>query len=121
MISPLVIFAFNRPKYLNKCLSSLKLNELSCKTKTYFFIDYPKNKKDFKNYNKVIKIVKDTNIFKRKIIVRRKYNYGLKKNILSGIDYVLKKNETAIILEDDLYLSKYFLDYMNKYLHFFKN
>ena len=111
MISPLVIFAFNRPKYLKKCLSSLKLNKLSCKTKTYFFIDYPKNKKDFKNYNKVIKIVKETNIFKQKIIIQRKYNFGLKKNILGGIDYVLKKHETAIILEDDLYLSKYFLDY----------
>ena len=93
MISPLVIFAFNRPNYLKKCLSSLKLNKLSSKTKTYFFIDYPKNKIDFKNYNKVIKIIKETNIFKQKIIIQRKYNYGLKINILSGIDYVLKKNE----------------------------
>ena len=121
MISPLVIFAFNRPNYLKKCLSSLKLNKLSSKTKTYFFIDYPKNKIDFKNYNKVIKIIKETNIFNQKIIIQRKYNYGLKKNILSGIDYVLKKNDTVIVLEDDLYLSKYFLDYMNKYLHFFKD
>lgn len=121
MISPLVIFAFNRPAYLKKCLISLKLNSLSCKTKTYFFIDYPKFEKDFKNYNKVIKIIKETSIFKQKIIIQRKYNYGLKKNILSGIDYVLKKNETVIVLEDDLYLSKYFLDYMNKYLQFFKN
>jgi|ETNmetMinimDraft_33_1059910.scaffolds.fasta_scaffold25675_2 hypothetical protein len=121
MISPLVIFAFNRPKYLEKCLKSLKLNKLSRQTITYFFIDYPKLEKDFKNYNKVIKIVRETNIFKKKIIIQRKYNYGLKKNILNGIDYVLKKNETIIVLEDDLYLSKYFLDYMNKYLNFFKN
>ena len=121
MISPLVIFAFNRPKYLEKCLKSLKLNKLSRQTITYFFIDYPKLEKDFKNYNKVLKIVRETNIFKKKFIIQRKYNYGLKKNILNGINYVLKKNETIIVLEDDLYLSKYFLDYMNKYLNFFKN
>lgn len=121
MISPLVIFAFNRPEYLKKCLKSLKSNKLSRQTTTYFFIDYPKLEKDFKNYKKVIKIIRATNIFKKKIIIQRKYNYGLKKNILNGINYVLKENETIIVLEDDLYLSKYFLDYMNKYLNFFKN
>jgi hypothetical protein len=121
MISPLAIFAFNRPKYLEKCLKSLKLNKLSRQTITYFFIDYPKLEKDFKNYHKVLNMVRETNIFKKKVIIQRKYNYGLKKNILNGINYVLKKNETIIVLEDDLYLSKYFLDYMNKYLYFFKN
>ena len=121
MISPLAIFAYNRPEYLKKCLNSLKLNKLSCQTITYFFIDYPKLEKDFQNYNKVIQIVRDTNIFKKKIIIERKSNFGLKRNILNGIEYVLKKNETIIVLEDDLYLSKYFLDYMNKYLNFFKN
>ena len=121
MISPLAIFAYNRPEYLKKCLNSLKLNKLSHKTTTYFFIDYPKLKKDFNNYNKVIQIVRKTNIFKKKIIIQRKYNFGLKRNILKGIDYVLKKNQTVIVLEDDLHLSKYFLDYMNKYLNYFKS
>ena len=121
MISPLAIFAFNRPQYLKLCLSSLKLNELSCKTKAYFFIDYPKTEKDFTNYSKVKNIIRKTNIFKKTIIIERKRNYGLKKNILSGINYVLKENERVIVLEDDLYLSKYFLNYMNTYLDYFKN
>jgi len=120
MVAPLAIFTFNRPFYLEKCINSLKLNKLSSKTKVYFFIDYPKVNEDFHNYAKVKKIIKETNFFKKKIIIERKYNFGLRKNLLSGINYVLNKNETIIVLEDDLYLSKQFLNYMNKYLNFFK-
>jgi len=120
-LSPLAIFAFNRPAYLKKCLSSLKYNKLSKQSKVYFFIDFPKSTKDIEPHLKVIKIINDANFFKKKIIIQRKINYGLKKNILSGVNYVLKNNKKVIVLEDDLFLSKYFLDYMNEYLNYFEN
>ena len=42
------------------------------------------------------------------------------KNIVSGIDYVLKKEKKIIVLEDDLITSKYFLKYMNINLKVFQ-
>jgi hypothetical protein len=54
-------------------------------------------------------------------IIERKNNFGLAKNITLGIDYVLKKNETVIVLEDDLRLSNFFLKFMNDALKFYKN
>jgi hypothetical protein len=120
-LSAIAIFAYNRPSYLKKCLISLKLNKLSKKSSAYFFVDFPKSEKDFNNYLKVKKLINDANFFKKKITILRKINYGLKKNILTGINQVLKKNSKIIVLEDDLLLSKHFLEYMNKYLNYFEN
>ena len=38
-----------------------------------------------------------------------------------GINEVFKKNTTAIILEDDIVVTEYFLNYMNKSLIEFKS
>ena len=51
----------------------------------------------------------------------RKKNFGLAKNIVSGINYVFKENDKAIILEDDIIVSPFFLNYMNKNLNIYKN
>jgi hypothetical protein len=121
MLAPVAIFAYNRPKYLKLCLESLKANNLSKETQVYFFIDYIKSKKDLKKNTKVKKIINSINFFKKKIIIKRKVNFGLKKNIIDGINHVLKKHDKVIVVEDDLYLSKCFLDYMNSNLEFYKN
>tara|TARA_S200000501_G_scaffold352763_1_gene371919 strand:+ start:4255 stop:4932 length:678 start_codon:yes stop_codon:yes gene_type:complete len=46
----------------------------------------------------------------------RKKNFGLSENIIKGINYVFKKFNAAIILEDDLLLNKYVLKYLNRNL-----
>ena len=45
----------------------------------------------------------------KKIIILRNKNYGNANNIISGVSYVLKKHNSAIILEDDLEISNKFL------------
>ena len=42
-----------------------------------------------------------------------KKNLGLSRSFISGISYVLKKNDKIIVLEDDNEVSKYFLNYIN--------
>ena len=46
---------------------------------------------------------------------------GLYENITSGLNLIFKKKKTAIILEDDILVSKHFLRYMNDSLKFYKN
>ena len=50
------------------------------------------------------------------LYLERYLNYGLKKNILEGINCVFKKYDKIIILEDDLEISKQFLEIINKLL-----
>ena len=51
--------------------------------------------------------------FKSKKIINRKKNYGTKKNIIKALNESFKKFDKIIVIEDDLILSKGFLNFMN--------
>lgn len=119
-LAPIALFCFNRPNHLNETLKYLKKNDLINKSRIYIFSDAPKEKKDFKKVEMVRSIIKNLIGFKEKIIFFRKNNYGLAKNIISGINYVFRKENKIIVLEDDLIVDKFFLEYMNKNLDYYK-
>lgn len=117
---PIVIFCYNRPNHLKKMLESIQRNAESIHTKAYFFIDGAKNDRDKVEISKILEIINSSNIFKENIIIKRDSNFGMQKNVISGISHVLRENDAAIILEDDLKFSKYYLNFMNKALKFYK-
>lgn len=112
--APIALFVYNRPYHLKKTLNSLKKNLEIKNTLIYVFSDGPKNNfQDIKNVKQVRKILKNVNFCKKKIIIEKKKNIGLKKNILDGINHVFKRNKKIIVLEDDIVVNKYFLNFMN--------
>tara|TARA_A100001011_G_C14251049_1_gene817855 strand:+ start:106 stop:993 length:888 start_codon:yes stop_codon:yes gene_type:complete len=113
---PLVIFAYNRPKKLENLLLSLTQNKELEYIDVYFFVDRGIDKVNIEKNKKVIDVInKDWNCKSKKIIFNTE-NFGLKRNILNGINETFKKYESAIFLEDDLIVSKSFLDFMIKSL-----
>ena len=54
------------------------------------------------------------------MIIEQLENLGLAKSIISGVTMLCEKNEQAIVLEDDLETSPYFLKYMNDSLVFYE-
>lgn len=112
-LAPVALFCFNRPNHLKKTLINLKKNYLSKQSKIYVFSDGAKNKDDYHKVKMVRELIKNFDGFGDKQIILRNKNYGLAKNIVNGIDYVLKKENKIIVLEDDLITSKFFLEYMN--------
>ena len=122
-LAPIVIYTYNRPRHLLRTLNSLKKNDLSIKSDIYFFCDGPKNKNksELKKINTIKKIIRNLKGFKKINFTFNKKNIGLKKNILNGITQILKKNKDVIVLEDDIIVSKFFLEYMNQSLNFYKN
>ena len=107
-LAPVALFCFNRPNHLKKTLINLKKNYLSKQSKIYFFSDAAKNKDDYHKVKMVRELIKNFDGFGNKQIILRNKNYGLAKNIVNGIDYVLKKENKIIVLEDDLITSKFF-------------
>lgn len=121
-LAPIVIFSYNRPKHLQRTLNALKLNKLSRESEIYLFSDGPKNKNktELKRISSVQKIIKNLDGFKKKYFFFHKKNIGLKKNILDGVSQILKKKSNIIVLEDDIIVSKYFLEYMNTSLRLYE-
>ena len=118
--APILLFVFNRPVHTKKVLESLKSNLCSQSSDLYIFSDNYQFKKDKKNVDEVRKIISKFKGFNKIIIIRRKINYGLAKSIRAGINYVIKRHDNFIVLEDDIVTSKNFIIYMNQCLQKYK-
>jgi hypothetical protein len=121
-ISPIILFAYNRPKHTSVILDSLSKCWLFKESKVYIYIDGPK--KIINDKIKFKKVCILVNKFKKnnsniKVYISKK-NLGLFKNLTHGISSILKRHQTAIILEDDLQVKKNFLIFMNKSLNLYK-
>ena len=119
-LSPVLLFAYNRPKHLIKVLNALKNNFLATQTDLIVNCDGKKNKID-KGVDDVKKICESINGFKSVRIIKNKKNTGLAASIIKNVTKEIKKSKKLIILEDDIITSKTFLIYMNSALDYYKN
>jgi hypothetical protein len=118
--SPIIVFTYNRSEHLNKTILSLKKNIESKFSDLFVYSDGPKNSQDEI-------LIKELRIDLRKItgfktinIIERPINFGLSKSVTQGVSEVLSRYDRAIILEDDMITSPYFLGFMNQALTKYK-
>ena len=98
------------------------LNKEINQTFVYIFVDKFLDLKDKESYLEVKKLLKRyQSKFENIEIIYNKENKGLARNITEGINFVFKKNEKIIVLEDDIEVAGSFLSYMNKALDKYKN
>ena len=122
MTSPIAFFAFNRPYHTLQTLNSICNNEEIYQTDFYAFIDGPRKNSEIQLIENVEKIIRSfESKFKSLTIYRSKDNFGGAISQKKGITKVLSENESVISIEDDVYVSKYFLSYMNNALEIYKN
>ncbi len=126
--APIAIFVYNRPEHTKRLVESLLKNEEAKFSEVYFYADGKKYTSDIevdiqneKKINDVREYLEKIQGFKKVTIVNRKENYGLAKNIISGVSEILSTFEKIIILEDDLVVSESFLGYMNNALDYYKS
>ena len=112
-LAPIVIFTYNRPLHLKKTLESLSLNELAKFSDIFIFIDGPKSIQDVVDVNSCLNVAQSASGFKSVSIEKSTNNLGLSKSIISGLNKMFNVFETCIILEDDLIVSKFFLNFMS--------
>ena len=117
--APIVLFVYNRPYHLKKTINYLKKNTLAKKSKLIIFSDGPKAIKDADNVKKVRIYIRNIKGFNNIKIIEREKNFGLSKNIISGVTQVFKDYEKAIVLEDDILVEKNFLTFMNEGLRLY--
>ena len=112
-LAAIAIFAFNRPRHLERCLASLRCNPEASDSTAYFFLDGPRRWGDEPLVSQVRRVALTCGIFRRVVIMERGVNWGLSRNVIDGISRVLEEHPTVIVVEDDLLVSPAFLGYMN--------
>ena len=122
-LSPVVVFAYNRPKHLYKTLEALANNYFAKDSEVYIFIDGTKDESGRRSQNEVVEAANSfkNGYFKDIDIYVSEVNRGLSASIISGVDKIIKKNGKVIVVEDDSVSSPYFLEFMNKSLDLFKD
>lgn len=120
-LAPIVLFVYNRPWHTQKTVESLVHNILASESDLIIYSDYPKNEAEKKAVNLVREYIKTISGFHTIFIIERQENYGLAKNIISGVTEIIQKYDKVIVMEDDLLTSPYFLKYMNEALDYYQN
>ena len=113
----LAIFTYNRPSHLKRVLIGIGAAKIK---HTHVFLDGPKNKRDKLIQEQIIYMLKTNKDIKVSIHYRKK-NLGLAKSLTKGIDFLSKKYDTFLILEDDVVPYKNFFKFAQLNLKKFKN
>lgn len=124
MLSPVVVFAYNRPHHLQSTLDALNDNKLAGESELFVFVDGAKNEQDREKVEETRKVLRDFEAksrFKSVEITASDRNKGLANSVISGVTKVLEKQESVIVLEDDLVVSTDFLQYMNDCLAYYRD
>lgn len=119
--APVVIFAYNRPDHLKSLLISLSKNRGSSNSSVVVFLDGPKNDFDLFQQSKILDVLNGTFPFKSIEVRKSERNKGLANSVRLGVTQMLSENSRVIVLEDDLVLSPFFLEYMNNALDFYES
>lgn len=120
-LSPIALFVYNRLHHTQKTIEALKKNNLAGDSILYIFSDGPKDLQDKSPVRKVRHYIREIEGFNKIYIVESNNNLGLADSIINGVTEVVNQHGQAIILEDDLVTSPYFLHYMNQALKLYKN
>ena len=106
---------------VQKCITSLLANDLAKESDLYIYSDAPKNEEAQEAVLQVREYIHTIRGFKNITIVERERNWGLANSIIDGVTNLTQKYGKVIVLEDDLVVAPYFLQFMNDALEIYKD
>ena len=114
--APIALFTYNRADHTQLAVESLLKNIEASESELFIFSDGPKNEKAEEGVKANREYIYTISGFKKVIITERPENWGLAKSLIAGITEIVNRYGRVIVVEDDLILSPYFLQYMNEAL-----
>lgn len=121
MTAPVLLFVYNRPEHLKRTVESLVRNPLAEESELFIFSDAPRTEADRENVVYVRRYVHAIEGFKRVVVTEREENWGLARSIIDGVTRLVNEYGRVIVLEDDLVVAPYFLQFMNDALEMYKD
>lgn len=124
MLAPVVLFVYNRLEHTKVTIDTLAKNELVKETELFVFSDAAKSENVQEKVAAVREYIRQEEWkknFKQVTVIEAEKNKGLAKSVISGVTELINQYGKVIVIEDDLNLSPFFLNYMNGALEFYEN
>ena len=119
--APILLFVYNRPEHTHRCIESLLKNTLASESNLFIYADGVKDSTQQEAVNKVRNYIRTIQGFKQITLIERSENWGLARNIINGVTTQVNRYGKVIVLEDDLVVAPYFLQFMNEALEVYKD
>lgn len=115
-LAPIVLFVYNRPELTLSTLQHLSENREAGESTLYVYCDGPKanaTPEQVALVKQAREVVHSRQWCKEVVVLEAEKNKGLATSVIDGVTEVIAKHGKVIVLEDDLAVSPYFLQYMN--------
>ena len=120
-LAPILLFVYNRPEHVRRSIESLLRNELAAQSELFIYADAAKDEAAESAVAEVRQYIKGIKGFKSVHITERERNWGLANNVIDGVTTLVNQYGRVIVLEDDLIVAPYFLQFMNDALETYKD
>ena len=120
MYAPILLFTYNRLAHTRRCVEALLKNSLATESELFIYSDGAKDDTLQAAVNEVRYYIHNIRGFKQITIIQRDENWGLARNIIDGVTRQVNRYGKVIVLEDDLVVAPYFLQFMNDALETYK-
>ncbi|MGD8351030.1 MAG: glycosyltransferase [Gammaproteobacteria bacterium] len=118
--APIVVFTFNRPEHTRATLESLAQNAEFGQSRLYIYCDGARNDAEVSRVEETRRLAHEWP-HPDKTVIERERNWGLAGSIIDGVTSVCNAHGSVIVLEDDMVISRYFLEYMNAALEKYRD
>lgn len=119
--APILLFVYNRPGHVRQGIASLQQNALAAQSPLFIYSDAAKNEESQKAVDEVRQYIHTVTGFASVTIIEREENWGLARSIIDGVSTQVKRFGRVIVLEDDLIVAPYFLQFMNEALETYQD
>ena len=119
--APILLFTYNRLSHTRRCVEALYKNQGAAESELFIYSDGAKDTHQQAAVNEVRNYIRSINGFKHITIIERSENWGLARNIIDGVTTQVNKYGRVIVLEDDLVVAPYFLQFMNDALETYQD
>lgn len=112
-LSPIAIFAFNRPDYLKQTLDALASNVLAAQSHVTIFCDGPRNAAEQLKTDEVRAMARNAAGFASVRVIEREKNFGCAASVIDGLQHMFSAHDRVIVIEDDILCSPQTLSFLN--------
>lgn len=123
ILAPIALFVYNRPELTLRTLEHLSLNQEAKESEFFIFCDGPKpgaTDEQLARIARVQEVIRSRQWCGKVHIEQSEKNKGLANSIVAGVSSMVKQFGRVIVVEDDLIVSEFFLQYMNKALDIYE-
>jgi len=118
-LSPIILVVYNRPSHTKKTVDYLLNNKYASESNLFVFSDNAFLEADKRKVQEVRSYIKSIKGFNQVTLIERERNWGNANNIIDAVTQIIEKYEKVIVVEDDVLVHPFFLEYMNESLEMY--